>query len=231
MHNHNSAAAETLLSHTPAGGDQELLTDDPRGAHARFSGWLRPGPACTRFCRTWRCPTRCGVVQLPGQRPGLLGGATIASRWKATPALVDFRVTSLDLPANDGHTVIHNRQALLHRLNRSNRRSASPLAGLPGTSSCGCSIPRKSAMFRRVARAARLRACTAVINSAKHAPGAPARGKRSQRRRCLRRMYNSQMRTGIATAAFRHAQLIPPSDQAFSALIEDLQLRACSTRR
>src|SRR5262245_27777776 len=31
MRNHNSAAAEILTGRTPAGGDQELLTDDPRG--------------------------------------------------------------------------------------------------------------------------------------------------------------------------------------------------------
>ena len=31
MRNHNSAAAEALTGRTPAGGDQELLTDDPRG--------------------------------------------------------------------------------------------------------------------------------------------------------------------------------------------------------
>ena len=31
MRNHNSAAAEALTGRTPAGGDLELLTDDPRG--------------------------------------------------------------------------------------------------------------------------------------------------------------------------------------------------------
>src|SRR6516162_7271816 len=31
MRNHNSAAAETLTGHPPAGGDLELLADDPRG--------------------------------------------------------------------------------------------------------------------------------------------------------------------------------------------------------
>ena len=30
MRNHNSAAAEVFTGRTPAGGDQELLTDDPR---------------------------------------------------------------------------------------------------------------------------------------------------------------------------------------------------------
>src|SRR5437762_2610340 len=31
MRNHNSAAAEVFTGRTPDGGDQELLTDDPRG--------------------------------------------------------------------------------------------------------------------------------------------------------------------------------------------------------
>src|SRR5258708_2707797 len=31
MRNHNSAAAEVLTGRTPAGGDQELLADEPRG--------------------------------------------------------------------------------------------------------------------------------------------------------------------------------------------------------
>ena len=31
MRNHNSAAAEALSGRSPEGGDQELLTDDPRG--------------------------------------------------------------------------------------------------------------------------------------------------------------------------------------------------------
>src|SRR5262249_24756030 len=97
MRNHNSAAAESLTGRTPAGGDQELLTDDPRGlptlgsavsyALGRRAGVL-PYVALPY--------TLYNVVQLPGQGPGLLGGAYDRFQVDGDPSAPGFRVAAFD---------------------------------------------------------------------------------------------------------------------------------------
>src|SRR6266849_3809058 len=76
MRNHNSAAAEALTGHTPAGGDQELLADDPRGLPTFGSAISYAlGPRAFVLPYVALPYTLYNVVQLPGQTPGLLGGA------------------------------------------------------------------------------------------------------------------------------------------------------------
>ena len=97
MRNHNSAAAEALTGRTPAGGDQELLTDDPRGLPTLGSA---VGYALGR--RAYVLPyvalpyTLYNVVQLPGQAPGLLGGAYERYQVEGDPNAVNFRIPTLE---------------------------------------------------------------------------------------------------------------------------------------
>jgi hypothetical protein len=84
MRNHNSAAAEALTGRTPAGGDQELLTDDPRGLPTFGSAVsyalgsranILPYVALPYTLQTW-CNCR-------GRRRACLAVLMTASRWKA----------------------------------------------------------------------------------------------------------------------------------------------------
>jgi hypothetical protein len=76
MRNHNSAAAEALTGRTPAGGDQELLSDDPRGMPTLGSAVSFALGSRAHVLPYVALPyTLYNVVQLPGQTPGLLGGA------------------------------------------------------------------------------------------------------------------------------------------------------------
>ena len=65
MRNHNSAAAEALTGRTPAGGDQELLTDDPRGLPTLGSA---VSYALGRAFVTTACYTLYNVCNCRGRR-------------------------------------------------------------------------------------------------------------------------------------------------------------------
>src|SRR5205085_6492931 len=115
MRNHNSAAAEALTGRSPAGGDQELLTDDPRGVPT-----LGSAVSFALGSRAGTLPyvalpyTLYNVVQLPGQTPGLLGGAFDRFQVTGDPNLPDFRVAAFD-----GTSDLDDRAALLRGLDRS----------------------------------------------------------------------------------------------------------------
>src|SRR5438045_2071240 len=112
MRNHNSAAAEALTGRTPAGGDQELLTDDPRGQPTLGSTVSYAlGPRAHVLPYVALPYTLYNVVQLPGQSPGLLGGAYDRFQVDGDPDAPDFRV-----PALDGRDDLAGRAALLRRL-------------------------------------------------------------------------------------------------------------------
>src|SRR5262249_57981126 len=108
MRNHNSAAAEALTGRTPAGGDQELLTDDPRGLPTLGSAVSYAlGPRAYVLPYVALPYTLYNVVQLPGQAPGLLGGAYDRFQVEGDPSAADFR-----LPAFDGAADLNGRAAL-----------------------------------------------------------------------------------------------------------------------
>src|SRR5919206_3198805 len=95
MRNHNSAAAEALTGRTPAGGDQELLTDDPRGQPTLGSAVsFALGPRAHALPYVALPYTLYNVVQLPGQTPGLLGGAYDRFQVEGDPSAPGFRVAA-----------------------------------------------------------------------------------------------------------------------------------------
>jgi len=97
MRNHNSAAAETLTGRTPAGGDQELLADDPRGLPTLGSAVSYALGSRAGVLPYVALPyTLYNVVQLPGQTPGLLGAAYDRFQVDGNPNASDFRVAALD---------------------------------------------------------------------------------------------------------------------------------------
>jgi hypothetical protein len=225
MRNHNSAAAEALTGRTPAGGDQELLTDDPRGLPTLGSAISYAlGPSAHVLPYVALPYTLYNVVQLPGQTPGLLGGAYDRFQVTGDPNASDFRVAAFE-----GTTDLGSRANLLRRLDR---------ATLSGRAA-------RATVYRE--RALRLLASPEVrrlFDLAKEPLRIRERYGRHRLGQSLllaRRLveggvnfvavYDGQTNGQDANwdshenLFARHRQLIPPSDQAFSALIEDLDAR------
>jgi hypothetical protein len=225
MRNHNSAAAEALTGRTPAGGDQELLTDDPRGLPSLGSAVSYAlGPRAHVLSYVALPYTLYNVVQLPGQTASLLGGAYDRFQVDGDPSAPGFR-----LPALDGAADLGGRAALLRRLDR---------AALPGSAG-------RAAAYRE--RALRLIASAGVrrlFDLSKESPRLRERYGRHRLGQSLllaRRLVEGGVnfvsvfdgQTNGQDANWdsherlfaRHRQLLAPSDQAFSALIEDLEAR------
>jgi hypothetical protein len=225
MRNHNSAAAEALTGRTPAGGDQELLRDDPRGLPTLGSAVSYAlGPRAGVLPYVALPYTLYNVVQLPGQSPGLLGGAYDRFQVEGDPGGPDFRVAALD-----GAGQLGDRAALLSRLDR---------VPLPGPAA-------RAGAYRD--RALRLMA-SPEIRRLFDLSKEPARLRDRYGRHRLGQsllLARRLVEGGVHfVAAFdgqtngqdanwdsheklfaRHRQLIPPSDQALAALIEDLETR------
>lgn len=225
MRNHNSAAAEALTGRTPAGGDQELLSDDPRGiptlgSAVSFALGSRAG-ALPYVALPY---TLYNVVQLPGQTPGLLGGAFDRFQVAGDPNAPNFRISAFD-----GVSDLPDRAALLRGLDT---------AALPG--------PAERAKINSD-RAVRLLGSPEVRNLFDIHKEPERLRERYGRHRLGQSLLLARrlVQGGVNfVAAFdgqtngqdanwdsheklfpRHKQLIPPADQALSALIEDLEAR------
>jgi hypothetical protein len=225
MRNHNSAAAEALTGRTPAGGDQELLTDDPRGLPTLGSAVTYALGRRAHVLPYVALPyTLYNVVQLPGQTPGLLGGAYDRFQVDGDPNADTFRMSAFD-----GAADLRDRASLLRRVDHMT---------LSGRAA-------RADTYRE--RALRLLANPEVgrlFDLSKEPPRVRERYGRHRLGQSLllaRRLVEGGVNF---VAAFdgqtngqdanwdsherlfpRHRQLIPPSDQAVSALIEDLDAR------
>jgi hypothetical protein len=225
MRNHNSAAAEALTGRTPAGGDQELLTDDPRGLPTLGSAVSYALGSRAHLLPYVALPyTLYNVVQLPGQSPGLLGGAYDRFQVDGDPSAANFRIAAFE-----GAADLSGRAALLRRLDHA------PLGGQAA----------RAAVYRE--RALRLIASPAVRSLFDLSREAPRLRERYGRHRLGQSLLLARrlVEGGVNfVAAFdgqtngqdanwdsheklfaRHRQLIPPCDQALSALVEDLSAR------
>jgi hypothetical protein len=225
MRNHNSAAAEALTGRTPAGGDQELLTDDPRGlptlgsavsyALGRHAGVL-PYVALPY--------TLYNVVQLPGQTAGLLGGAYDRFQVDGDPTAAGFRIAAFDR-----NTELGGRAALLRRLD------PTPWSG----PAARAEAYRERAL--RLAVSPEVRRLFDLSREPDRLREHYGRHRLGQSLLLARRLVEGGVRF---VAAFdgqtngqdanwdsheklfaRHRQLLVPNDQAFAALIEDLEVR------
>jgi hypothetical protein len=225
MTNHNSAAAEALTGRTPAGGDQELLTDDPRGLPTLGSAVsFALGKRANVLPYVALPYTLYNVVQLPGQTPGMLGGAFDRFQVEGDPSHPNFRIAAFD-GAND----LGGRADLLRVLDRTR---------LPGR------VARAAAYRERALRLVGSPEVRRLFDVAKEP-------QRLRERYGLHRLGQSLLLArrlvegGVNFVACydgqtngqeanwdshenlfpRHRQLIPPADQALSSLIEDLDVR------
>jgi hypothetical protein len=225
MRNHNSAAAEALTGRTPAGGDQELLRDDPRGLPTLGSAVSYAlGPRAHVLPYVALPYTLYNVVRLPGQTPGMLGGAYDRFQVEGDPSAPDFR-----LAAFDGAADLGGRAALLRRLDR---------ARLPERAA-RAEVYRDRAL--RLLASPEVRPLFDLSKEPQRLRERYGRHRLGQSLLLARRLAEGGVNF---VAAFdgqtngqdanwdsheklfaRHRQLIPPSDQALAALIEDLDAR------
>ena len=228
MRNHNSAAAEALCGRTPGNGDLELLADDALsfpcyGASLSYL-WRDqqlelPAVALPHMMYN--------VVPLPGQTAGFLGSAYQPFQIDKDPNLPEFNVETLNLPGDVTSTRLAQRRQLMQGIDV--KASASKLATYYETafSLLGSETVRRS--LRIAEEPASLRE--------KY-----GRNKFGQSLLLARRLVEGGVRfitvyDGIhngQTANWdshsdnfaRHRDvLIPPTDQGYAALIEDLQQR------
>jgi hypothetical protein len=225
MRNHNSAAAETLTGRTPAGGDQELLTDDPRGLPTIGSAVSYGLGARAGVLPYVALPyTLYNVVQLPGQSPGLLGGVYDRFQVEGDPSAADFRVAAFTESGD-----LAGRAALLRRLDH---------ASLPGRAARATAY-RDRAL--RLLASPKVRPLFDLSREPRRLRERYGQHRLGQSLLLARRLVEGGVNF---VAAFdgqtngqdanwdsheklfaRHRQLIPPTDQALSALLEDLDAR------
>ncbi|HET6882950.1 MAG TPA: DUF1501 domain-containing protein [Pirellulales bacterium] len=227
MRNHNAAAAEVFTGRTPAGGDLELLADEARsfptlGSSVSF-GLGERAHVLPYVALPY---TIFNVVQLPGQTPGFLGGAYDRFQVTGDPNSANFRIAALEPPVGRPALDVDGRRQLLQEIDQL------PAAG--GTA--------KMRTYQQ--RALELISSDAVRRSFDLAKEDVRLRDRYGRHRLgqslllARRLVEGGVnfvtvfdgRTNGQDANWdshlnlfpRHKQLIPPADEGFSALIEDL---------
>jgi hypothetical protein len=225
MRNHNSAAAEALTGRTPAGGDQELLSDDPRGLPTFGSAVSFALGSRANILPYVALPyTLYNVVQLPGQTSGLLGGAYDRFQVEGDPSNPDFRIAAFD-----GTSDLSGRADLLRSLDRA------PLPGRAARSE----IYRERAL--RLVGSPEVRRLFDLDKEPQRLRERYGQHRLGQSLLLARRLAEGGVnfvavfdgQTNGQDANWdsheklfaRHRQLIPPSDQALSALVEDLDAR------
>jgi hypothetical protein len=235
MRNHNAAAVEALCGRTPLKGDLELLADDPNSIPC-YGAILS---AQQRGRRT--VPTHVAlphvmtnVVTLPGQNAGFLGAAHNPFQVTRDPNEPGFRVDELELPADLPLVRLEHRRSLLAHIDARTRRTEQ----VHGRKAMTTYQQRAFNLLRseKVRRAFDLSAESAGLRERY------GRNKLGQSLLLARRLVeagvrfinvNDKVTNGQVTNWDSHENnfgrlkndLLPPTDQAFSALIEDLHAR------
>lgn len=230
MRNHNAAAAEVLTGRTPTGGDQELLADEAASFPTLGSAVSYGLGARANILPYVAIPyTIYNVVQLPGQTPGYLGGAYDRFQITGNPNNPDFRVSALTPPANRAAAELHAREKLL--------RSLDALPASATLSKMGVYQDRALQLISSEA----VRRSFDIEQEEARTRDRYGRNLLGQSLLLARRLVEGGVnfvtvfdgeRNGQdanwdshQTIFPRHRQLIPPADQGFSALIEDLEAR------
>jgi Protein of unknown function (DUF1501) len=231
MRNHNSAAAEMLTGRTPVSGDLELLADEARsyptlGSAVNYG--LRDRAHVLPYVALPY--TMYNVVQLPGQTPGILGGAYDRFQMQGDPNAADFKLSALDPPGARAGREIQAREALLRQLDGM-RPAGGPLAKMQNYQERALQLIASEPVRRG-------------FDIGQERPETRARYGRNllgQSVLLARRLveegvnfvsvfngqHNGQEANWDSHVNLfpRHGQLLPPADLAYSALIEDLETR------
>jgi hypothetical protein len=235
MRNHNSAAVEALCGRTPLKGDLELLADDPNS----FPNY---GAVLSSLNRErGEVPVHVAlphvlynVVVLPGQTAGFLGAAHNHFQVTRDPSLPDFGIDELALPADLSLARLEDRRSLLSLVDAhmNGAERAGRTRGMTTFQARAFDLLRSE----KVRQAFDLSRETAALRDRY------GRHKLGQSLLLARRLVESGVRFVNVNDKVRNGQLenwdshennfgrlkndlLPPADQGFSALIEDLDTR------
>jgi Protein of unknown function (DUF1501) len=247
MTNHNAAAFTALCGRNPLKGDLELLSNDrndPPCHGATLSATLLERKGLPTFVALPH--VMYNVVQLPGQVAGFLGSAHNPFQVSADPSASDFHLGELDLPGDLSLARLDDRASLLSMLDARRRCVDAAAVAIPDITIRGAaSSPSVDPCDIYTQKALRLLHSPAVGRAFQLSSEDPklrdryGRNKLGQSVLLARRLveagvrfvtvfdgqYNGQDANWDAHAnVFGRLKdnLIPPADQAFAALIDDL---------
>jgi hypothetical protein len=235
MRNHNSAAVEALCGRMPAKGDLELLADDGNSFPCYGAALSKLTP------RVGDLPTHVAlphvmhnVVVLPGQNAGFLGPAYNPFQVMRDPNSPGFRVDELQLPEDISTDRLDARQLLLAGIEARSQRVNHALGKTP------MSIYQEQGFA--LLRSDPVRRAFDIDREPTPVRDRYGRHKLGQSLLLARRLVEAGVRFINVNDKVRNGQLanwdshqnnasrlkndlLPPADQAFSALIEDLDQR------
>ena len=235
MRNHNSAAVETFCGRTPLKGDLELLADDPN-SYPNYGSILS---ALTK--QRGEVPIHVAlphvlynVVVLPGQTAGFLGAAHNHFQVTRDPSQPNFGIDELSLPADVPLARLDDRKSLLSLVD-SQLRQADRTVRTRGMTTL------QTRAFNLL-RSEKVRQAFDLAGESVALRDHYGRHKLGQSLLLARRLVESGVRFVNVNDKIRNGQLenwdshdnnfgrlkddlLPPADQGFSALIEDLDAR------
>ena len=236
MRDHNAAAVETLCGHTPLEGDI-IFTDGPNSYPCIGS------VLCFLMPRQDLVPNHVALPQvvsrggtLPGQGPGFLGAAYSPFQLSRDPNVTDFDVPELALPGGITLEMLEHRQSLLRLIDRQVQATETQTAHRA-----------KDAFRERAFDLLRSDAMRRSFDIAQEDPRTRERYGRHKHGQSLllaRRLVEAGVRfvtvnsigdpeigggddwdTHYQNFSILKNDLLPKTDQSFSALIEDLEGR------
>jgi hypothetical protein len=231
MRNHNSAAVEALCGRTPLKGDLELLADDAASFPCYGAALSRLLPGKPPVPPHVALPhVMYNVVVLPGQTAGFLGSAYNPLQVIRDPSAPDFGPGELELPADLPTARLEDRHTLL-RLVDGQLRAAEGQA--------------RDVYYERafsLLSSARVRRAFDIGREDAHTRDSYGRHKLGQSMLLARRLVEAGVRFVSVYDKIHNGQeenwdshqdvfrrhkdhLLPPADQALSALVEDLHTR------
>lgn len=235
MRNHNSAAVEALCGRTPLKGDLELLSNDPTSDFPCYGSALsfllgKPGPMPVHVALPH---VMYNVVMLPGQTPGFLGPAHAPLQVDKDPTSEDFGVRELQLPSDISRGRLAERSSLLHQL-----QGSLPPAERRGP---GLAVEAFYSRAFSLLSSDRVQSAFDLSRESDRTRDRYGRTVLGQSALLARRLVEHGVKfvnvhdkfvnglnnwdTHVRNFARLKDELLPPSDQAFAALIEDLEDR------
>jgi hypothetical protein len=235
MTNHNAAAVESLCGRTPVKGDLELLGDDANSfpCYGAALSYLKQGRRNIP-CHVALPHVMYNVVRLPGQTAGFLGAANNSFQVNRDPNHPDFCVDELSLPGDMPLARLEDRRSLLSAIEGRVQRAEAVAAR-------GTMTVHQQRAFHLLS-SAEVRRAFDLSRESERTRERYGRNTLGQSLLLARRLVEAGVRfvnvndkiTNGQTANWDSHEnnfgrlkndLLPPADQAFSGLIEDLEAR------
>jgi hypothetical protein len=235
MRNHNAAAVEALCGRTPLRGDLELLADDANAFPCYGSVVSQQRPRPRDVPSHVALPhVMYNVVKLPGQTAGFLGAACNPFQIVHDPNDPNFRVDELELPADLPLARLESRRSLLELIDRQTTRAERSVAEE------AVSVYQERALG--LLQSQRVRQAFDLSREPDRLSERYGRNPLGQSMLLARRLVeagvtfvnvNDKIHNGQLANWDSHQNnfarlkddLLPPADQAYAALIEDLDAR------